>query len=170
VTVAPVPDRIDLGILDALQDDIPLEARPYAAIALRMGITESDLLERLKRLHERGIIRGISPVLESRHMGLSAATLIALHVPDDAIRKTADIISSYPEVSHNFRREHYYPLWFTISARNEEQVGRVLSGILDRIGISKEDILNLPTVTKLKINVRFSFNPPNPEEDTIGSP
>ena len=162
-------DRVDLAILDAVQDDIPMTARPYAAIALRIGITESELLVRLKRLSENGIIRGISPVLESRHLGLSAATLVALHVPEEKIPSTAAIISSYPEVSHNFRREHYYPLWFTIAARNEERVGQVLAEILERTGIAKKDSLNLPTVKKLKINVRFSFALPVPEEDTFGS-
>jgi siroheme decarboxylase len=152
-------DRIDLAILDALQDNIPLEARPYAAIATRIGIAETEILKRLKRLHEAGIIRGISPVLESRHMGLCAATLVALHVPEEKIPATAAIISSYPEVSHNFRREHYYSLWFTIAARNEVRLGEILTEILERTGISGEDALNLPTVRKLKINVRFSFVP-----------
>lgn len=169
MTDTQMPDQTDLCILDALQDDIPLVDRPYAAIASRIGITESEFLERLKRFHKAGIIRGISPVLESRHMGLSAATLVAIHVPEDKIKKTADIISSYPEVSHNFRREHHYSIWFTISAGTEKQIGQVLDEILERTGISENDVLNLPTVKKLKINVRFSFAQPRQKEDTFGS-
>jgi len=165
-----MPDRIDIHILDALQDDIPLVARPYATIASQLGITETDLLERVKRLHEAGIIREISPVLESRHMGLSAGTLIALHVPEEKVQETAAIISSFPEVSHNFQREHYYSLWFTISARSEERIGKVLAEILERTGISEKDVLDLPTVKKLKINVRFTFMPPHKQEDAFGSP
>jgi DNA-binding Lrp family transcriptional regulator len=165
-----MPDRIDLGILDALQDDIPLVARPYAAIASRVGINETDLLKRLKGLHEAGIIRGISPVLESRHMGLSAGTLIALHVPEGKIQKTAALISSYPEVSHNFQRDHYYSLWFTLSAKNEKRIGEVLAEILLQAGIPEKDALNLPMVKKLKIDVRFSFMPPHEQEDHCGSP
>ena len=115
-----LPDTTDLHILDALQDDIPLVSRPFAAIARRLGIPEQVLLERLKRLQDEGIVRGISPILESRHMGLAAATLIALHVPDERVHEIAAIISSYPEVSHNFRRDHYYALWFTLSGKNEE--------------------------------------------------
>jgi siroheme decarboxylase len=168
MTQVVIPDRIDLVILDALQDDIPLAARPYAAIASRIGISEGEFLERLKHLHEAGIIRGISPILESRRMGLSAATLVALHVQEEKIPEAAAIISSYPEVSHNFRREHYYSLWFTIAARSEEQIRQVLTEILERTGITGEDVLNLPTVKKHKINVRFSFVP-HCLEDTFGS-
>ena len=63
-------------------------------------------------------------------MGLAAATLIALHVPEERVHEIAAIISSYPEVSHNFRRDHYYTLWFTLSGKNEEDIQRVLAEIL----------------------------------------
>ena len=164
-----LPDGTDLHILDALQDDIPLVPRPFAAIALRLGIPEQDLLDRLKRLHDEGIIRGISPILESRHMGLSAATLIALHVPEKRVHEIAAIISSYTEVSHNFRRDHYYALWFTISGKNEDDIRRVLTEILQRTGISDKDVLNLPTVRKLKVDVRFSFLNDEDRGGTFGS-
>jgi DNA-binding Lrp family transcriptional regulator len=164
-----LPDLTDLHILDALQDDIPLVPRPFAAIAQQLGIPEQVLLERLKRLQDEGIVRGISPILESRHMGLSAATLIALHVPEERVHEIAAIISSYPEVSHNFRRDHYYALWFTLSGKNEEDMQRVLTEILSRTGIRDTNILNLPSVRKLKVDVRFSFFNHEKKEDTFGS-
>jgi DNA-binding Lrp family transcriptional regulator len=164
-----LPDTTDLHILNALQDDIPLVRRPFAAIAQRLGIPEKVLLDRLKRLQEEGIVRGISPILESRHMGLSAATLIALHVPEAQVHDIAAIISSYPEVSHNFRRDHYYALWFTLSGKNEEAIQSVLAEILRRTGIPDTDVLNLPTVKKLKVDVRFSFLKAEDREGTLGS-
>jgi DNA-binding Lrp family transcriptional regulator len=166
---APLPDATDLRILDALQDDIPLVYRPFAAIALRLGISGQVLLDRLKRLQDEGIVRGISPILESRHMGLSAATLIALHVPGERIHEIAAIISSYPEVSHNFRRDHYYTLWFTLSGKNEDDIRSVLTEIQRRTGIPDTDILNLPTVRKLKVDVRFSFRNDEEMEGPFGS-
>jgi DNA-binding Lrp family transcriptional regulator len=164
-----LPDTTDLHILNALQDDIPLVRRPFAAIAQRLGIPEKVLLERLKRLQEEGIVRGISPILESRHMGLAAATLIALHVPEARVHEIAAIINSYPEVSHNFRRDHYYALWFTLSGKNEEAIQSVLAEILRRTGIPGTEVLNLPTVKKLKVDVRFSFMNAEEREVTIGS-
>jgi len=162
-------DAIDLYILDVIQNDIPLVPRPFAAIAQRLGIPEQVLLARLKRLQDGGIVRGISPVIESRHMGLSAATLIALHVPEKRVHEIAAIISSYPEVSHNFRRDHYYTIWFTLSGKNEEDMQRVLTEIMSRTGITDKDVLNLPTARKLKVDVRFSFLNDEEREDTVGS-
>lgn len=152
-----IPDRTDRAVLDALQDDIPLVARPFAVIAGRLGITEEEVLGRITRLRNAGIVRGISPILDSRQMGLSAATLIALPVPEERIREVAAIISSCPFISHNFRRDHHYSLWFTLAADSEENLSRILAELLQRAGIPEQDALNLPTVRKLKIDVRFPF-------------
>jgi DNA-binding Lrp family transcriptional regulator len=158
-----------MAILNVLQEDLPLVSRPWNTIAGRLGITETEILSRMQRLEEAGIIRGISPVLESRHLGLYAATLVALLVPEERVDDIAAIISRYPEVSHNFRRDHSYSLWFTITAQSREEIQRVLHEILDRTGISASDALDLPTVKKIKIDVRFSFSPAQFREITHGS-
>lgn len=163
-----IPDQIDLVILDALQNDLPLVSRPWIMIADRLGISETELLSRIKMLEGAGIIRGISPVLESCHLGLHAATLVALHVPEERINEIAAVISNYEEVSHNFQRDHYYSLWFTIAARDEEGIQRVLDEILRRTGIPATDALDLPTVKKIKIDVRFSFVPVQSREIANG--
>ena len=159
-----LPDHTDLAILSALQEDLPLVSRPWQAIAERLGITEPEIISRMNRLKDAGIIRGIAPVLESSHLGLHAATLVALHVPAERIDEIAAIVSSYAEVSHNFQRDHYYSLWFTIAAPNGEGIRHVLDGILQRTGISALDVLDLPTMKKIKIDVRFSFVPAQSRE------
>ena len=163
-------DQTDLALLDALQDDLPLVPRPWGAIAGRLKIPESELICRLKRLQSAGIIRGVSPILESRPMGLRASTLVAMHVPRERVDEIATIISSYPEVSHNFQRDHHYSLWFTLSARDEECIRHVLDEILQETGIPATDVLDLPTVKKIKIDVRFSFMLAQEQENTFGSP
>ena len=161
-----LPDQTDFAILSALQEDLPLVSRPWKAIAERLNITESEIISRMNRLKDAGIIRGISPVLESRHLGLHAATLVALHVPVERMEEIATIISSYAEVSHNFQRDHYYSLWFTIAAQNGKGIQNVLDEILQRTSIPASDVLDLPTIKKIKINVRFSFLPAQSKEIT----
>jgi DNA-binding Lrp family transcriptional regulator len=149
-------DRIDLRLLDALQDDLPLVPRPWAALGTRLGVPEQEVLERLGRMHDLGIVRAISPILDSHHLGLMATTLVALPVPIERVSDVAAIISGYPEVSHNFQRDNTYTVWFTLTAENEARLGELLSGILERTGIPERDILNLSTIRKFKIDVRFS--------------
>ncbi len=107
------------------------------------------------RLSREGNVRGISPIIEAQALGIVAATLVALPVPEEKIRDAADIISQYPEVSHNFHRDHRYSLWFTLSAKDEATLHEILSEILERTGFSRDEILDLPTVRKIKIDVRF---------------
>lgn len=160
----PAIDQTDIALLQCLQDDLPLVPRPWQVVAERLGTTEDDLLERLRRLAGARIVRGISPVLESRPLGLSAATLIAFRVPEERIDEVAAVVSSCPEVSHNFRREDPYNLWFTITAKDRGAVDRVLHKILDKTGIPKTNVLDLPTVRRVKIDVRFRFGQPEGEE------
>ena len=150
-------DRTDRALLDALQDDIPLVSRPFEVIAARLGIPEDDVMRRLDRLQEQGIVRGLSPVLESRHVGLSATTLVALKVPEEKIQTVARLINAYPEVSHNYRRDHAYSLWFTIAGKDENRIQEIIQGIKQQSGITGQDILELPTVRRFKIDVRFLF-------------
>ena len=76
-------------------------------------------------------------------------------MPEERIREVAGIISRYPEVSHNFRRNHEYSLWFTLSARDDDALENLLGKILDATGFSRDEALDLPTVKKIKIDVRF---------------
>jgi DNA-binding Lrp family transcriptional regulator len=155
-----VPDAVDLVLLEALQDEIPLVSRPWQDLADRLGLTEDEVIGRLRSLSEAAIIRGISPVLESRPLGLHAATLVALRVPEERIDAVAGIVSGFLEVSHNFRREGEYPLWFTITAKDRAATEDILARVLAATGIPAPDALDLPTVRRVKIDVRFRFGPP----------
>lgn len=153
----PHLDGTDIAILNALQENIPMVLRPYLSIAEKVGISELEILVRLERLRDCGILRGISPVIESSTCGLAAATLVALHVHPERIREVAHIISSYPEVSHNFQRDHHYQIWFTLAGRDREHLREIIAEIQQRTGIGSDDLLDLPTVRRLKVDVRFSI-------------
>jgi DNA-binding Lrp family transcriptional regulator len=149
-------DTLDLRILDALQDDLVIVPEPWKLIADRIGISEEECLMRISHLKDAGIIRTISPVLDSRRFGLSAGSLIALSVPEEQIGDVVAVINSYPEVSHNYQRDHHYNIWFTVSARNEEEIERICNEIRSQTEIPKVDLIALPTIRSYKIDVRFS--------------
>lgn len=165
----PALEPVDLAVLEALQDDIPLVSRPFDAIAARLDVSPDDLILRIRRLQEQGIIRGLSPVLEPQKIGLSVTTLVALKVPDEKVPDVARLINRYPEVSHNYRRDHAYSLWFTIAGRNEDRVREIIREIRKEAGLSVRDVLELPTVKRFKIDVRFSFSGIHAEEAVHGS-
>jgi hypothetical protein len=87
-------------------------------------------------------------------------------VPEERLDEVAALVSGSPAVSHNFQREHEYSLWFTMAAKDEAGVQAVLDGILHRAGIPAPDVLDLPTIRRIKIDVRFSF--PSAQEHSHG--
>ena len=79
------PDPPDLRLLEALQDDFPLARRPWRVIGDRIGIPEDEVLRRVRRLTDEGIILTVSPILESARIGLLASTLIGMQVSPDMV-------------------------------------------------------------------------------------
>lgn len=145
----------DLRLLDLLQQDIPLVPKPWEDLGRAVGISSEEVLERLTRLKDAGILRGIAPTLESEKGGRKVSTLVAVRVPGENIDTVAARINQYDEVSHNFLRDHPYNLWFTLACSTESELKSLLDEIQKETGIKSEDMLNLSTLQKFKIHVTF---------------
>ena len=150
-------DPIDRRLLEKIQDEFPLTERPWKSIGKDLGLTESEVMERLNQLSGQGVIRKIGPALDARRIGLQASTLIAMKVPQDRIRNVANMISKRMEVSHCYEREHEYNLWFTIASRDEPELEQALEEIRRGADVPAGDVLNLPSVRAFKIDVRFQL-------------
>ncbi|MBW2138430.1 MAG: Lrp/AsnC family transcriptional regulator, partial [Deltaproteobacteria bacterium] len=105
-------DHIDRAILNEIQSEFPIERRPYLEIGKRLGLGEEDVLERVKRLKENGIIRRIGGSFHSRKLNFTS-TLCAAKVPDEKLDQFVATVNRYPGVTHNYRRNHDYNVWFT---------------------------------------------------------
>ncbi len=107
-------DDIDRELLNALQWDFPVVARPFAAIGERLGLSESDVRARVERVKDAGVLRQLSAIFDTRALGFSSA-LIAARVDPARVDDAAAIISEHPGVSHNYKRNHSYNLWYTLA-------------------------------------------------------
>lgn len=150
-------DLMDRRLLQEAQDEFPLTLRPWASMAKKLGITEREVLERLNRLHRKGIIRKIGPALNPGSVGLRASTLIAMKVPGNRIRNVAKLVSEYEEVSHCYQHDHEYNFWFTVAAHDEVELERILEEIRLRASIAEDDVLDLRATKMLKVDVRFQL-------------
>ena len=119
-------------------------------IAEQQGVTEELVIETLTSLQQRGLISRIGPVFAPRRAG--ASTLAALAVPDNRLQGVADFVSGFPEVNHNYEREHSYNLWFVVTAADEEHVQQVLDAIQAGTGLP---VLNLPLERSFYIDLGF---------------
>lgn len=150
-------DEIDKQLLQLTQDEFSIMKRPWKELGNRLKITEEEVLLRLKRLCNKGVIRKIGPILNTRKLGLSASTLIAMKVPEEKIEQVASIINEYESVSHNYQRGHEYNLWFTVRTSDEKKLRRTIEEIKRRTEIPDANILDLPTLCVFKIDVRFQY-------------
>jgi DNA-binding Lrp family transcriptional regulator len=80
-----------------------------------------------------------------------------MKVPENRIENVASLISKYREVSHCYQREHEYNLWFTIAARDESELGKLIEEIRCGADVAEDDLLNLPSTRIFKIDVRFQL-------------
>ncbi|MDV4343769.1 Lrp/AsnC family transcriptional regulator [Methanoculleus sp. YWC-01] len=150
-------DPRDRVLLQQVQDDFPLDPRPYRVLGEILGMPEREVMGRLTDLSRRGVIRHIAPILEPGSLGIRASTLVAMRVPEERMHEVAAIVNEYDGVSHNYRRDGDYNLWFTIAAADEEELSKTLGEIGRRSMIPSRDVLNLPVVRRFKLDVRFRF-------------
>ncbi len=150
----PALDTIDRAILNRIQSDFPMTSRPYMSVADEVGISEDDVLKRLARLKEKGIIRRIGGNFVPNKLGF-VSTLCAAKVPEDMIESFAKIVNRYPGVTHNYLRDNKYNIWFTFIASSMEEIEANLEIISKETGIS--DIINLPATKVFKIRAHFDL-------------
>jgi DNA-binding Lrp family transcriptional regulator len=150
-------DKIDKELLQLLQDEFPVEKRPLAKLGKRLGITEEEVLARVKRLSSDGVIRKLRSILDAQKVGSCSSTLMAMKVPEEKMEEVASIVNEYMSVTHNYQREHDYNLWFTVTTCGGKDLRTTVEEIKRRTGIPDSDILDLPTTQVFKVDVRFKF-------------
>ena len=147
-------DDLDRNLLNRIQSDFPITSRPYAAIAGDLGITEAEVILRLKRLKERGIIRRIGGNFVPHKLGF-VSTLCAAKVPEEKLESFAETVNRYPGVTHNYTRDNAFNVWFTFIAPSMEEIDANLKAISRETGV--REILNLPSTKVFKIRAHFDL-------------
>lgn len=147
-------DELDWRILQALQNDFPLSARPYEIIARKLQIPCEQLWNRVQSLITKGMIRRIGVSLDSHKFGF-CSTLAAVSIEPNLVDKAAEIIGRFPEVTHSYLRKDDFNIWFTIIAADVEKLVEILEEIRTALSIDTSDILNLPVKRLFKLDARF---------------
>lgn len=147
-------DSHDKQILDLIQSGFPLTPRPYAEVGRELGLTEAEVLARVRALRQRGVIRRVGANFGSRSLGWRS-TLCAAKVPEDRLEAFVAEVNRHPGVTHNYLRRHDFNVWFTYIGPDWDNVESTLAGITAKTGIP---ILNLPASKMFKIKVDFAMD------------
>ncbi len=144
-------DQADKKILNILQEEFPLTKRPFATIGDTIGLSEQEVIKKVKRLKQQGYIRRIGPVLEPKKLEYTS-TLCGVHVGKAILMDVVKEINRHRGVTHNYERDGTLNLWFTITARNAQSIERFLSRLEQRYSLK---IYRFPKKRVFKIMAYF---------------
>ena len=145
-------DTVEFRLLNEFQRDFPLCPAPFAELASRLGVAEKVVLGGLEKLRREGKISRVGAVFAPKRIG--ASTLAAMAVPPEQLDAVAAAVNRFPEVNHNYEREHRYNLWFVVTAGSEGRLQATLGAIEKAAGYP---LLPLPLLEEFHIDLGFSL-------------
>jgi DNA-binding Lrp family transcriptional regulator len=135
----PYLDEVDLKIMRATQAGLPLTAQPYQAVAEQLGLTADEVIARMQRMLEQGVIRRIGAVPNHYKLGYRFNGMTVWNVPDDKIDELGQKIGRLDFVSHCYHRPRHLPLWpynlfAMVHGKTQEDVDRQIGQIAEILG------------------------------------
>ena len=146
--------ELDEKILSVIQTAFPINPKPFDILAKQFGVDADEILSRVSRMREGGMIRRLGAVFDSRSLGY-ASTLVASRIPTDRMEEVAHIVSALPNVTHNYQRQNAYNLWFTLTAGSDQEIQDILDKLKVETGV--DDFHSLPALAVYKIRVDFQL-------------
>ncbi|HEY8217211.1 MAG TPA: Lrp/AsnC family transcriptional regulator [Acidimicrobiia bacterium] len=145
---------LDRELLNAVQWDFPLDPRPYAVLADRLGSSEPEVRGRVAHVKQAGVLRQLSAIFDTRALGYGSSLVAAKIVPE-RIDKAAEVMSAHPGVSHNYKRNHAFNLWYTIAVPSGESLEEHVDVLHRDSGALVTRVL--PTLKLYKIGVKLDM-------------
>ncbi|MHB1333813.1 MAG: Lrp/AsnC family transcriptional regulator [Sulfuriferula sp.] len=146
-------DDLDRMIVNSLQGGFPVCDHPFAAVAEQLGTTEEEILTRIDNLLRTGTLSRFGPMYNAEQMG-GAFSLAAMMVPEPDFDQIAEIVNGYPQVAHNYRREHALNMWFVLATETPDGIDRAIGAIEERTGLK---VYNFPKIEEFCIGLRFDI-------------
>ncbi|MRR14157.1 Lrp/AsnC family transcriptional regulator [archaeon] len=146
-------DTADRKILTFISESLPIDEQPFRFIAEQTGISEDEVVDRIRELKNKGIIRRIGAVISPKRLGWHS-TLCAVNISEGRIEEYAEVVNSFQEVTHNYVRSGEPNCWFTLIAPTKERSGEIIREISRRLQV---EVLDLPAERTFKIKVSFTL-------------
>lgn len=145
-------EELHFRLLNGYQRAFPLSPQPFGELAEVLQAPETAVIEACAELKRSGMISRLGAVFAPHRIG--ASTLAAMQVPEARLAAVAAIVSRFPEVNHNYEREHAYNLWFVVTAAGPGALQATLAGIEQACGLP---LLRLPLEEEFHIDLGFSL-------------
>jgi DNA-binding Lrp family transcriptional regulator len=145
-------DELDVAVIGATQGDLPVVPAPYAPAARALGMTEDTLLEHLRGMQERGLLRRVAAILYHRRAGFSANGMGVWGVPEERIAELGPRMAAFRGISHCYQRPTYadwpYSVFTMAHGRSKQECDAILDAIAEQTGIEQRATLYSSTEFK----------------------
>jgi len=119
---------LERNFINHYQGDFPLQERPFKSIATQLNCSEDKLIETVSSLKRQKLLTRFGPLYDATRLG-GGLTLAALSVPEDRYEIVTELVNAYPEVAHNYRRDHELNMWFVLATETPQEIDRILHSI-----------------------------------------
>jgi DNA-binding Lrp family transcriptional regulator len=133
-TAAAQLDPTDALLIHRLHGDFPLVERPFAEVAQELGLTEREVIARLRRMLDDSLLSRFGPLFQIERAG-GQFVLAALQVPEERFDEVAALVNTLPEVAHNYRREHRFNMWFVLACASPAEASDAARRIEQATGL-----------------------------------
>ena len=147
----PAYDSIDAQLINFLQEGFPICESPYRQVASKLGLAENEVLTRLQTLLDDGIISRFGPLYHAERMG-GALTLAAIKVPLEQFEQVTDIVNAFPQVAHNYARNHELNMWFVLATETQQVLEQTLVDIELQTGLR---VYNMPKLNEYFVGLKL---------------
>lgn len=136
---------LEKEVVASIQGDMLIVPQPFAQIAAKIGIDEDTLLGVLEDLVRRGVIRRFGATLRHQKSGYKANAMTAWQVEEDRMDEVGEIMASFKEVSHCYRRnptpEWSYNLYTMIHGKDEDHCRQIAAAMSEKAGVETYSLL-----------------------------
>ena len=146
-------DDIDRTIINHLQGGFPICERPFREAAAALGLEEEELIRRIDRLLQEGYLSRFGPMYHAEKLG-GGLSLCAMAVPEAQFEQVAEQVNAFPEVAHNYARDHELNMWFVLATETPERIDQVLEEIETATGYK---VYNMPKKEEFYVGLRFEL-------------
>ncbi|MBO8136845.1 MAG: Lrp/AsnC family transcriptional regulator [Desulfotomaculum sp.] len=137
--------NLEKNIIKELQAGLPLVSRPFAQLGAKFGLSEQQMLEKVKELKERGYLRRIGAALRHQRVGYMANAMVVWRVPEERVKEVGEKLAAHPEVTHCYQRktwEHWsYNLYTMIHKKSRMECEALAERLAQLVEVSDYKLL-----------------------------
>ena len=133
-SAAQTIDPVDAMLIHRLHGDFPLSNQPFRDVGDQLGLTEDDVIARLQRMLDDGLLTRFGPLFQIERAG-GQFVLAAMQVPEERFDAVAALVNAHDEVAHNYRREHVFNMWFVLGCSSTDTARAVCDRIERETGL-----------------------------------